>query len=98
MKKKPIRVSPWCVNNLVVYFELDSRFTFKGITCSSTVSFEPEIFPALLLAELKTSSHVTLFANGKGIVTGVRSVDSARTVLQTVIDNYECRRKLCGDL
>ena len=88
-----IQVTQWFVNNIVIYFELNTSFTFTGITCNGCVSYEPELFPALLLAKSRTA-RVTLFPNGKGIVTGVRSVLSARTVLNTVIRDLSdrCRR------
>ena len=64
-----------------MYFDLRSIFTFTGILCNGRISYEPELFPALLLSK-KTTAHVTLFANGRGIVTGVRSCVEAIEVLQ----------------
>ena len=98
MTPTAIQVTTWSVNNVVIYFELNTSFTFTGITCNACVSYEPELFPALLLAKSRTA-RVTLFPNGKGIVTGVRSVLSAQTVLKAVIhdlsDRFRRRRRPC---
>lgn len=69
---------------MVVYFELCSAFTFSGLLCNGRLSYEPELFPALLVTE-KTNVHVTLFANGKGVVTGVRSALKAIEALQQIL-------------
>ena len=79
-----IHVSQWIVNNLVVYFDLRSSFVFSGMLCNGRISYEPELFPALLLSK-KSTAHVTLFPNGKGIVTGVRSPTAAVEVLQDIL-------------
>ena len=79
-----IRVSPWTVNNMVVYFELCSTFTFSGLLCNGRLSYEPELFPALLVSK-KANVHVTLFQNGKGVVTGVRSALKAIDALQELV-------------
>ena len=89
-----IRVSSWTVNNLVVYFDLRSVLTFKGIVCNGRISYEPELFPALLLSKRK-SVHVTLFPNGKGIVTGVRRPVDAIEVLQDILVDLKHRLKTC---
>ena len=90
-----IHVSKWIVNNLVVYFDLHSSFTFNGILCNGRISYEPELFPALLLSK-KSTAHVTLFQNGKGIVTGVRSTVEAIHVLQDILIDLKRRlRQSC---
>ena len=92
--KTLIRVSSWIVNNLVVYFDLCSGLTFTGIVCNGRISYEPELFPALLLSKGK-SVHVTLFPNGKGIVTGVRRSVDAIEVLQDILVDFKHRLKAC---
>ena len=52
--------------------------------CSDRMSYEPELFPALLLAKWPTA-RVTLFQNGKGIVTGVRHPRHAMDVIFEVL-------------
>ena len=83
-------VSSWSINNIVVYFDLCSIFTFAGILCNGRISYEPELFPALLLSK-KTTAHVTLFPNGRGIVTGVRSPVEAIEVLQESLTEIKHR-------
>lgn len=85
-----IRVSPWTVNNIVVYFELHSAFKFSGLLCDGRISYEPELFPALL-ASKKANTHVTLFPNGKGVVTGIRSASKAVEVLQDILIDLKHR-------
>ena len=87
-----IQLSTWNVNNIVVYFNLSSTYNFNGILCSAHVSYEPELFPALLLAKWATA-RVTLFPNGKGIVTGVRSLFQAMTVLRHVLADVKHWRR-----
>ena len=69
---------------MVVYFELCSTFTFSGLLCNGRLSYEPELFPALLVSK-KANVHVTLFQNGKGVVTGVRSALKAIDALQELV-------------
>ena len=85
-----IHVSSWSTNNIVVYFDLCSIFTFTGMLCNGRISYEPELFPALLLSK-KTTAHVTLFPNGRGIVTGVRSPVEAIEVLQESLTDLKHR-------
>ena len=87
-----IRVSPWTVNNIVVYFELHSSFTFSGLLCNGQISYEPELFPALL-ASKKANTHVTLFSNGKGVVTGIRSASKAIDALQDILVDLKHRAR-----
>ena len=52
--------------------------------CNGRISYEPELFPALLLSK-RENVHVTLFSSGKGIVTGVRRLSEATEVLQIIL-------------
>lgn len=49
--------------------------------CTKDLSYEPELFPAALISKWQPA-HVTLFPNGKGMITGVKSYDEAVTILQ----------------
>ena len=77
-------LSPWKVNNFVVHFSFPTRFIFKNMVSSSSLSYEPELFPALLMTKWH-GAHVTLFPNGEGILTGVRDGDSVKSTLQDVL-------------
>ena len=57
--------------NSVFHFNLQTNFRLYGIVCNKDVSYEPELFPAMLISKW-LPIHITLFPNGKGIITGVR--------------------------
>ena len=50
--------------------------------CNAQMSYEPELFPALLISNAVSSTHVTLFPNGKGVITGVRRYGDALVVIK----------------
>ena len=62
--------------------------------CNGRVSYEPELFPALLMTEAK-SAHVTLFPNGKGVITGIRRYSDALTLINSTVAHLkQCIRNL----
>ena len=75
-----IQLSPWKVNNCVCEFDFNRRFKFEKIPCDKDFSYEPELFPAALISKW-APAHVTLFSNGKGLVTGVKSETEAMSYL-----------------
>ena len=78
------QLTPWKVNNIVFHFNLARRFHFEKILCNQHFSYEPELFPAALISKWEPV-HVTLFSNGKGMITGVKSEAEALTFLQRVV-------------
>lgn len=52
--------------------ELNIEELYLTLNCKEKV-YEPEIYPALLVKVGKKRHHVTLYANGKYIITGVKS-------------------------
>ena len=68
------------MNNLVFRFDFAKQIKFKDCTCTKDFSFEPELFPAALISKWQPA-HVTLFSNGKGMITGVKSQDEAECIL-----------------
>lgn len=75
-----LKMGPWKVNNIVFHFDLLKHIKFCNCTCTKDFSFEPELFPAALISKWQPA-HVTLFSNGKGMITGVKSHDSAQYIL-----------------
>jgi len=71
--------------------ELDIEKLSQIINCKERI-YEPEIYPALLVKVGEERYHVTLYANGKYIITGVRSEDEVMEAFK------EIRNKLreCG--
>ena len=72
---------------MVFCFTTNYRPKMNNILCTKNVFFEPEIFPAILLSTWKPA-HVTLFANGRGMITGVKNKVTA----------IETLYKVCGHL
>ena len=64
-----------------MHFTLEKHFKFDTLICNKDVSYEPELFPALLIAKW-APVHVTLFPNGKGMITGIKRKEEAQQVLQ----------------
>ena len=73
-------MSQWKVNNLVFHFNFGKQVKFNNCICSKDFSFEPELFPAALISKWHPS-HVTLFSNGKGMITGVKNGNEAQCIL-----------------
>lgn len=72
------------MNNFVFHFHLKHRLTFKQIPCGKDFSFEPELFPAALISKW-SPCHVTLFPNGKAMLTGIKSHEDALHILDMLI-------------
>ena len=70
----------WKVNNIVFHFDLMKRIKLNNSVSTKNFSFEPELFPAALISKWHPA-HVTLFSNGKGMITGVKSHDTAQCIL-----------------
>lgn len=70
----------WKLNNIVFHFDLMKQIKFHDCLCTKDFSFEPELFPAALISKWQPS-HITLFPNGKGMITGVKSKDEAEYIL-----------------
>jgi len=71
--------------------ELDIEKLSQTLDCEERI-YEPEIYPALLVKVGEKRRHVTLYANGKYIITGVKSEEAVMKVYN------EIRKKLkeCG--
>jgi len=72
------------VNNFVFHFHINHRLNFKQIPCDKDFSFEPELFPAALISKW-SPCHVTLFPNGKAMLTGLKSREDALHILDALI-------------
>ena len=80
-------VTEWKCTNAVYHFDLRRRIHVNSVHSSKDVFFEPELFPAILISKWKPS-HVTLFANGKGMITGVKSKLTALNIICEVSDHF----------
>ena len=75
------KLSSWKINNIVFHFNLNHRFKLEKLLNNYEFSYEPELFPAALISKWQPA-HVTLFPNGKGVITGVKQEEDALTVLR----------------
>lgn len=75
-----IHLTPWKVNNLVCHFDFGKRIKFEHMMCNKEFSYEPELFPAALISKWQPA-HVTLFPNGKGMLTGIKCREKAFDIL-----------------
>lgn len=66
---------------MVFHFTLQSRIKLTNCICNKELSYEPELFPAALISKWHPA-HVTLFPNGKGLITGVKSHDESLCILK----------------
>ena len=64
-------MTSWTVNNIVVHFDLHRRYRLAHRECNQYFSYEPELFPAALISRW-SPAHVTLFPNGRGMITGIK--------------------------
>lgn len=71
----------WTINNIVFRFNLHRRFSFDRYQCNQYFSFEPELFPAALISRWPPA-HVTLFSNGRGMITGIKDRATALELLR----------------
>jgi len=65
----------------------------QNIASSHEIFYEPELFPAILISKWKPA-HVTVFANGKGMITGVVYKKAALDILSQVCDFLTLRHDL----
>lgn len=75
----------WTCNNIVFKFLLFRAVNMKKVSCSKDISFEPELFPAMLLSKWRPA-HVTLFHNGHGMITGVKDQKTASSIIHKLCD------------
>ena len=79
-----IHLTRWTTNNIVVHFSLKNCLKFDNVSCNKDLTYEPELFPALLVTKWPPV-HVTLFPNGKGMITGIKRRQEAQAILQNLL-------------
>ena len=88
----PPPILRWKVNNLVFHFDFMTRIKFTKCLCTKDFSYEPELFPAALISKWHPA-HVTVFSNGKGMITGVKTHDEALYILHQLPSFLSCITK-----
>ena len=72
------------LRNLVVCAQLPKTVALhRQPHSSATATYEPELFPALLLRRYH-HVHVAVFHTGRCVLTGLRSVDQARNIVASL--------------
>ena len=85
-KVQAIKIPNWMISNLVVSININQRLKLSSIPYSDHfMSYEPEIFPALLINYLKPV-HVAVFHNGKIIVTGLKLVNQIPALVKCIYE------------
>ena len=75
----------WETSNIVLSIDLHRHLHVSNVTVSNSyMTFEPEIFPALLIDILRPI-HVAAFHNGKVILTGLKSESHIPTAIDKLI-------------
>jgi TATA-box binding protein (TBP) (component of TFIID and TFIIIB) len=68
--------------------EIDIEKAYSCLNCKNKV-YEPEIYPALLVKVCEKNYHVTLYANGKYIICGVKSKKEVMEAYQEIRGKLE---------
>ena len=81
-----IGMSPLTLKNLVVSVRLRKTIPLHRLKhSSSTLSYEPELFPAILMRRYHPV-HIAVFHSGRCILTGLRSVEQAQCIIYELND------------
>ena len=79
----PPPAKQWTIKNIVIHYDFGEKFSFHKLLCDKDFSFEPELFPAALISKW-SPAHVTLFPNGKAMLTGIKSESEAVSVINKI--------------
>lgn len=86
-----VTVTPPKVTNIVVKFDLKHNYKFRDCVSNKNFSYEPEIFPAALISYWRPS-HITLFANGRGMITGIKTELQAQKIISSIDDFFSAHK------
>ena len=70
--------------------ELDLEKLYNSLDIEK--SYEPEVYPALLVKVGKERYHITLYKNGKYIITGVSSVQELAIAYNNIYKKLKSQR------
>ena len=73
------------LKNIVVHAQLTKTIPLHRIKhSSSTVSYEPELFPAVLIRRFEPA-HIAVFHTGHCIITGLKSLEQAHVIVHELV-------------
>ena len=88
-----VRMRPLTLKNLVVSVRLRKAIPLHRLKhSSSTLCYEPELFPALLMRR-HHPIHIAVFHTGRCIITGLRSVEQGQCIVNELMD-YLCQNNM----
>ena len=79
------QLTPATTANMVLRVAVPHTVTRKLTSSNSSVCYEPELFPAILLTNW-APVHVHVFHNGKALITGVKSLGEANFIYEDLLD------------
>ena len=72
--------------NMVLRVKFSPRRTLSTIPSNCDITYNSELFPAALITRWRPA-HVSVFQSGEAIITGIKSMDTARRIIADV-DSY----------
>ena len=79
------QLTPATTVNMVLRVTVPQTVTRKLSSSDSSIFYEPELFPAILLTNW-APAHIHIFHNGKALITGVKSLDEANLIYKDLLD------------
>lgn len=80
------------IQNIVSGADLDNQLNLNAAAIGlglEQVEYEPEQFPGLVYRPPETNVVILLFGSGKAVITGAKTINSAREGLKTVMDDLD---------
>ena len=75
------------VQNMVLSGDLGQQLNLNAIAIGlglKNIEYEPEQFPGLVYRVIEPDVVVLMFGSGKAVITGAKSIENAKTALETV--------------
>ena len=88
----PVETPDPAIQNIVSGADLDSQLNLNAAAIGlglERVEYEPEQFPGLVYRPTDISVVILLFGSGKAVITGAKTIDSAREGLEAVMDDLD---------
>ena len=85
VKMENCQISEMTLKNMVVIAKLNRMVRLRKITTSSKkLQYDSELFPAALITKWHPA-HVSVFKNGKVVITGVKTLSHAHYILDSLV-------------
>ena len=85
-KMENCQMSDLTLKNMVVSAQLSRNVSFRNIkTGNKTIQYDGETFPAALITKWRPA-HVSVFRNGKVVITGLKTQSHTYFILNSLLD------------